>query len=100
MPQPSSAVRTPAPGQSNDPAVVFDRVSIAFDESVVLRDVSFQVPRGTMRILLGASGSGKWGRAEADPRAAASVRAANPRCAGGRAGPHKGHSVIKDPKPR
>jgi len=59
MPQPFGAIPTPAPDQNGDPAVVFDRVSIAFDEQVVLRDVSFQVPRGTMRILLGASGSGK-----------------------------------------
>jgi len=41
------------------PTVVFDRVSFAFDEHVVLRDVSFEVPAGSMRFLLGASGSGK-----------------------------------------
>jgi phospholipid/cholesterol/gamma-HCH transport system ATP-binding protein len=41
------------------PAVVFDKVSFAFDEHVILRDVSFAIPRGDMRILLGASGSGK-----------------------------------------
>jgi phospholipid/cholesterol/gamma-HCH transport system ATP-binding protein len=41
------------------PAVIFDRVSFAFDEHVVLRDVSFTVPRGSMKILLGASGAGK-----------------------------------------
>jgi phospholipid/cholesterol/gamma-HCH transport system ATP-binding protein len=41
------------------PAVVFEHVSFAFDEHVVLRDVSFTVPRGAMRILLGASGAGK-----------------------------------------
>ena len=41
------------------PAVVFDNVSFAFDDHVVLRDVSFTVPRGSMRILLGASGAGK-----------------------------------------
>ena len=41
------------------PAVVFEHVSLAFDEHVVLRDVSFSVPKGTMRILLGASGAGK-----------------------------------------
>jgi phospholipid/cholesterol/gamma-HCH transport system ATP-binding protein len=40
-------------------AVVFDRVSFAFDEHVVLRDISFRIPRGSMRILLGASGAGK-----------------------------------------
>ena len=41
------------------PAVVFDNVSFAFDEHVVLRDVSFSVPRGGMKIMLGASGAGK-----------------------------------------
>jgi len=40
-------------------AVVFDRVSFAFDDHVVLRDVSFTIPAGAMTILLGASGSGK-----------------------------------------
>ena len=40
-------------------AVVFEHVSLAFDEHVLLRDVSFSVPKGTMRILLGASGTGK-----------------------------------------
>src|SRR5438128_11563340 len=40
-------------------AVVFDKVSFAFDDHVVLRDVSFNVPKGSMRILLGASGAGK-----------------------------------------
>ena len=41
------------------PAVVFDKVSFAFDDHVVLRDISFSVPKGSMRILLGASGAGK-----------------------------------------
>jgi phospholipid/cholesterol/gamma-HCH transport system ATP-binding protein len=41
------------------PAVVFDRVSLAFDEQVVLDDVSFEVPEGAMRVLLGNSGAGK-----------------------------------------
>ena len=41
------------------PAVVFDHVSFAFDDHVVLRDVSFVVPTGSMRIMLGASGAGK-----------------------------------------
>jgi phospholipid/cholesterol/gamma-HCH transport system ATP-binding protein len=40
-------------------AVVFDNVSLAFDEHVVLDGVSFTVPKGSMRILLGASGVGK-----------------------------------------
>ena len=41
------------------PAVVFDNVSFAFDEHVVLRDISFSVPKGGMKIMLGASGAGK-----------------------------------------
>jgi phospholipid/cholesterol/gamma-HCH transport system ATP-binding protein len=40
-------------------AVVFDNVSFAFDDHVVLKDISFSVPKGSMRILLGASGAGK-----------------------------------------
>jgi phospholipid/cholesterol/gamma-HCH transport system ATP-binding protein len=42
-----------------EPAVAFDRVSFAFDDNVILRDVSFAIPSGSMRLLLGASGSGK-----------------------------------------
>jgi phospholipid/cholesterol/gamma-HCH transport system ATP-binding protein len=48
-----SDVREPAP------AVIFDKVSFAFDEHVVLRDISFSIAKGRMKILLGASGSGK-----------------------------------------
>jgi phospholipid/cholesterol/gamma-HCH transport system ATP-binding protein len=40
-------------------AVEFHNVCLAFDDHVVLDDLSFTVPRGTMRILLGASGAGK-----------------------------------------
>jgi phospholipid/cholesterol/gamma-HCH transport system ATP-binding protein len=41
------------------PAVEFDHVSLAFDDLVVLKDLSFTIPEGSMRILLGASGAGK-----------------------------------------
>lgn len=40
-------------------AVEFDRVSLAFDDDVVLRDVSFSVGAGRLKVLLGPSGSGK-----------------------------------------
>jgi phospholipid/cholesterol/gamma-HCH transport system ATP-binding protein len=59
-----NTLRTPrapdagAPAEAT-PSVVFDRVTFAFDEHVVLQDVSFALPKGTMRFLLGASGSGK-----------------------------------------
>jgi phospholipid/cholesterol/gamma-HCH transport system ATP-binding protein len=43
----------------NLPAINFENVSLAFDDNVVLRDVSFSVPAGHMKILLGASGAGK-----------------------------------------
>ena len=39
--------------------VVFDRVQLAFDEKVVLRDLSFTLLKGHTKIILGASGSGK-----------------------------------------
>src|SRR6478735_12176496 len=40
-------------------AIVFEHVSLAFDDHVVLDDLSFTVPKGDMRILFGASGAGK-----------------------------------------
>jgi phospholipid/cholesterol/gamma-HCH transport system ATP-binding protein len=49
----------PQPSSSEPLAVEFEGVSIAFDDNVVLRDVSFVVPKGRMTIMLGASGSGK-----------------------------------------
>jgi phospholipid/cholesterol/gamma-HCH transport system ATP-binding protein len=41
------------------PVVVFDKVSLAFDENVILRDVSFTLIKGHTKIILGASGAGK-----------------------------------------
>ncbi len=43
----------------NAPMVVFDHVSLAFDEFVVLDDVSFTLLRGHTKLILGASGAGK-----------------------------------------
>jgi phospholipid/cholesterol/gamma-HCH transport system ATP-binding protein len=40
-------------------AIVFDKVSLAFDDHMVLKDLSFTVPKGDMRIMFGASGAGK-----------------------------------------
>ena len=44
---------------TGSPIVVFDKVSLAFDEKVVLREVSFTLITGHTKIFLGASGSGK-----------------------------------------
>ncbi len=45
--------------QTAQPAVVFDNVSFAYDDHPVLRNISFTIPKGSLRIVLGASGSGK-----------------------------------------
>ncbi len=41
------------------PVIVFDHVQLAFDDKVVLKDVSFTLIKGHTKIILGASGSGK-----------------------------------------
>jgi phospholipid/cholesterol/gamma-HCH transport system ATP-binding protein len=41
------------------PIIVFDKVGLAFDEKVILRDVSFTLQTGHTKIFLGASGAGK-----------------------------------------
>jgi len=41
------------------PVIVFDHVRLAFDDKVVLEDVSFTLIKGHTKIVLGASGSGK-----------------------------------------
>jgi phospholipid/cholesterol/gamma-HCH transport system ATP-binding protein len=50
---------TRMPDRQDSPLIVVEHVSFAFDDHVVLDDVSFQVPKGSLRFLLGASGSGK-----------------------------------------
>ena len=41
------------------PIVVFDKVSLAFDDKVILREVAFTLLTGHTKIFLGASGAGK-----------------------------------------
>src|ERR671931_264985 len=41
------------------PIVMFDGVSLAFDDKVILREVSFTLIKGHTKIILGASGAGK-----------------------------------------
>jgi phospholipid/cholesterol/gamma-HCH transport system ATP-binding protein len=45
--------------ETGAPVIVFDRVKLAFDEKVVLGDISFTLIKGHTKIILGASGSGK-----------------------------------------
>src|SRR5580658_7384619 len=40
-------------------AIEFDNVSIAFDEKVVLENISFQLPHGETKAVFGVAGSGK-----------------------------------------
>jgi phospholipid/cholesterol/gamma-HCH transport system ATP-binding protein len=55
-----SAIRARRPPPSPDQAVVvFEHVRLAFDDKVVLKDVSFLLSSGHTKIILGASGSGK-----------------------------------------
>jgi phospholipid/cholesterol/gamma-HCH transport system ATP-binding protein len=56
---PDTAPSKPAATAPVALAVAFDRVSLAFDDNVVLNDVSFSVRTGQMLMLLGASGTGK-----------------------------------------
>ena len=44
---------------TDEVALRFHRVSLAFDDNVILRDLSFSLDRGHTKIILGASGSGK-----------------------------------------
>ena len=41
------------------PVVAFDHVQLAFDDKVVLKDLTFTLDKGHTKIILGASGSGK-----------------------------------------
>jgi phospholipid/cholesterol/gamma-HCH transport system ATP-binding protein len=60
MEQPNPAPAAGRPSTEADaPVVVFDHVSLAFDEKVILKDVSFTLRSGRTKIILGASGAGK-----------------------------------------
>src|SRR5581483_863603 len=45
--------------EAGAPVIVFDHVQLAFDDKVVLRDLTFTLIKGHTKIILGASGSGK-----------------------------------------
>jgi phospholipid/cholesterol/gamma-HCH transport system ATP-binding protein len=46
-------------GEPGAPIVMLDHVSLAFDDKVILKDVSFTLLSGHTKIMLGASGAGK-----------------------------------------
>jgi phospholipid/cholesterol/gamma-HCH transport system ATP-binding protein len=46
-------------GSEQQPAIEFVNVSMRFEDTVALDDVSLRVPRGEMLLITGASGSGK-----------------------------------------
>ena len=55
----SRPMRSDADANAERPVVVIERVSLAFDDKVVLREVSFELLPGHTKLILGASGSGK-----------------------------------------
>ena len=61
MSAPTLPIEDPAvqQGDASAAAVVFDNVSMAFEENVVLNGVSFHLPRGETKALFGVAGSGK-----------------------------------------
>ena len=48
-----------APARRFRLSVVFEDVSLAFDDKVILDGISFELLPGHMKIILGASGAGK-----------------------------------------
>src|SRR3954468_6891337 len=46
-------------GEPGAPVVMFDQVRLAFDDKVVLKNISFTLISGHTKIILGASGSGR-----------------------------------------
>ena len=61
MSAPTLPIEDPAVANSDSSAnaIVFDNVSLAFEENVVLDGVSFHLPRGETKALFGVAGSGK-----------------------------------------
>jgi phospholipid/cholesterol/gamma-HCH transport system ATP-binding protein len=57
--QPAPALTLEEALGPGSPIVVFDRVSLAFDDKVILREVSFTLITGHTKVILGASGAGK-----------------------------------------
>ncbi len=61
MVTPPSVVEKPqeSVAQSNSPIIVFDNVSLEFDEKPLLKGISFHLARGETKAIFGVAGSGK-----------------------------------------
>jgi len=61
MAAPPSAVeeQLPSPPGSASGVIVFENVSMAFDEKPVLKDISFRLAKGETKAIFGVAGSGK-----------------------------------------
>jgi phospholipid/cholesterol/gamma-HCH transport system ATP-binding protein len=55
----STLTKRRASRDTQGPVVTFEHVHLAFDDKVVLQDISFELESGHTKIILGASGSGK-----------------------------------------
>jgi len=51
--------RATTPQNPAPPVIVFENVSLAFDQKIVLDDISFQLERGETKAIFGVAGSGK-----------------------------------------
>src|SRR6202140_4950618 len=51
--------RTPAANQKGSEAIRFENVTLAFDDKVVLDEISFRLPHGETKAVFGVAGSGK-----------------------------------------
>ena len=59
MPASETLAKPDRQPQTPGPVVVFDHVSISFEQNHVLKDISFEVDRGETLIILGPAGTGK-----------------------------------------
>src|SRR5271154_698239 len=61
MAAPPTAIeeRLPSPQDSASGIIVFENVSIAFDDKKVLTDISFRLAKGETKAIFGVAGSGK-----------------------------------------
>jgi phospholipid/cholesterol/gamma-HCH transport system ATP-binding protein len=61
MAAPPTAIESPlkTTESSSSPIIVFDNVSIAFEDKTILDEISFQLTRGETKAIFGIAGSGK-----------------------------------------